>query len=232
MIQNCYLPVIPDVAGKVNIVTDLSTGLPAVGKFGWKDQVPSLFVFSGDAFLNEMGITNPLFPDEICPSGDCSELAFNPRPDLNDGGAGIDAFTDYMTLLGPPPRGPVTGAVQAGEQVFDRIGCGQCHVATLKTGASPVAALDHQVFHPYSDFLLHDIGTGDGIEQGQATGAEMRTAPLWGVRAVTLFLHDGRAATLKEAIMAHEGQALFARDNYLALPAGSREKLLEFLRSL
>jgi len=220
-------------AGRVAVITNVATGLQSVGKFGWKNQVPSLFVFSGDAYLNEMGITNPLFPNENCPNGDCKELKFNPRPDLNDIGDGVEAFNDFMTLLAAPPRAASTPESLAGEAIFGQIGCDACHTSTLHTGPSDVAALDHATFHPYSDFLLHDMGAlGDGISQGAANGREMRTAPLWGLRMITTFLHDGRAATLTDAIAAHDGQARAARERFNALDAASQGKLLSFLKSL
>ena len=220
-------------AGRVNMVFNPATGTTTAGKFGWKSQVPSLFVFSGDAYLNEMGITNPMFPNENCPNGDCKQLKWNPRPDLNDLGDGVAAFNNYMTMLGAPPRGLITTDVTAGEQVFAQIGCAGCHVATLHTGHSDIAALDNVPFHPYSDFLIHDMGAlGDGIAMGQATGSEVRTAPLWGLRMITRFLHDGRATTLDAAILAHDGQGRAARDAFAALDATSKSKLMAFLNSL
>jgi len=220
-------------AGKVNMVTNISAGMPTVGKFGWKDQNPTLFQFAGDAYLNEMGITNPQFPNENCPNGDCSQLAFNPRPDLNDLGDGVTAFANFMKLLAPPPRGTITGDVTAGEQLFAQIGCASCHVASLHTGSNDVAALDNVVYHPYSDFLLHDMGAlGDGIAQGQAGVREMRTAPLWGLRAVTRYLHDARATSITDAILAHDGQGRAARDRFAALDDATKSKLLAFLNSL
>ena len=220
-------------AGRVNVVTNVATGLQSAGKFGWKSQVPSLFVFSGDAYLNEMGITNPLFPNENCPNGDCSQLKWNPRPDMNDLGDGVQAFDNFMTMLAAPSRGVITSDVTAGEQVFDNIGCTSCHMPTMHTGSSDIAALDNKPFHPYSDFLLHDMGSlGDGIAMGNASGREMRTAPLWGLRAITRYLHDGRASTLTDAILGHDGQARAARDRFAALDADSKSKLLAFLNSL
>jgi len=117
--------------------------------------------------------------------------------------------------------------------VFERIGCASCHVRTLVTGPSPVEALRFRAFQPFSDFLLHDMGSlGDGIEQGLARGNEMRTAPLWGLRLVTAFLHDARAATIADAILAHDGQGRAARDRFAALGAEPRARLLKFLGSL
>ena len=181
----------PATAGRTNLVMNLSTGHMSVGKFGWKAQVPSLLQFAADALLNEMGITNPLFRHEVCPQGDCWALDYNPAPALNDDGRDVDALNDFMTLLAAPERGAITTDVMAGEQVFSQLGCASCHTATLRTGTSAIAALDGAEFHPYSDFLLHDMGAlGDGIEQGTATGREMRTQPLWGLRNATRFMHD------------------------------------------
>ncbi len=123
--------------------------------------------------------------------------------------------------------------MQNGEAVFNQIRCSACHVATLVSGDSSVAALQNVSFHPYSDFLLHDMGTlGDGISQGAAGGPDMRTAPLWGLQTTQVFLHDGRATTLDQAILAHDGEARTARDRYQALSQGDKNKLLAFLGSL
>jgi CxxC motif-containing protein (DUF1111 family) len=220
--------------GKVHMVNDLSRpGMKAVGKFGWKAQVNSLFVFSGDAYLNEMGITNPLFPNESCPQGDCAALAHNPFPTMNDLGSGVAAFNDFMTLLAPPPRGPIGGNEIVGEAIFVAIGCSACHTPVLVTGQSPIAALRLKAFQPFSDFLLHDMGSlGDGIVQGDARARDMRTAPLWGLRTQTRLLHDGRATTIEQAIQAHEGQGAAARNRFRALPTDSRARLMAFLNSL
>jgi CxxC motif-containing protein (DUF1111 family) len=224
----------PGVAGRVAMVIDLGTGQRAVGRFGWKASVPTLFQFSGDAALNEMGITSPQFPNEICPQGDCSVLAYNPQPTINDPeGRDIARFTAYVRFLGPPPAPPLTGQVKRGSEVFAAIGCAFCHVPMLITGPSSTAALDRLAYHPYSDFLLHDMGAlGDGIEQGDARGPEMRTQPLWGLSAQTRLLHDGRAVTVPAAIAAHEGQAAGARDRFATLGEEDRAALLAFLAAL
>jgi len=213
------------VAGRVNLVDNARAGMKTVGKFGWKAQVPSLLQFSGDAYLNELGITSADFPNESCPQGNCAELAFNPAPGINDDGSGVAALNDFMSMLAPAPRAQNRDASD-GEAVFERIGCNACHVATLRTGPSPIAALDRKTYHPYSDFLLHDMGSlGDGIVMGNSTGSEMRTAPLWGLRYVTTYLHDGRATTLEQAIQAHDGQARASRDRFGALKGNDRSKL-------
>jgi CxxC motif-containing protein (DUF1111 family) len=219
----------PATAGRLNMVLDVNTGATRVGKFGWKAQVPNLLQFSGDAYLNEMGITTPMFPDENCPQGNCLLLdACDPvpgvdEPDLDD----VEEFLAFMTFLAEPPQVP------SPSRTFTAIGCANCHTTQLTTGPSDVAALDLKTFRPYSDFLLHDMGSlGDGIEQGQATGRDMRTAPLWGLRLLTTFLHDGRATSIEEAILAHDGQARKARDRFAALGKDSKAKLLAFLKTL
>ncbi len=223
----------PDTAGTVSFVVELSTNRVRVGKFGWKAQNPTLFQFAGDAYLNEMGITNPEFSAENCPQGDCALLSCNPAPELNDDGDDVAAFADFMTFLAPPPRGAIDNDVSNGEKMFQKIGCNACHTDTLSTAPSSNAALDRITFHPYSDFLLHDMGKlGDGIQQNGAAGRMMRTAPLWGLRKISTLLHDGRTSDRREAILAHDGQGASARDAFAALPSAQEEKVLAFLRSL
>jgi CxxC motif-containing protein (DUF1111 family) len=233
----------PATAGRVNRMMDLRTGRIVVGKFGWKAASPNLLNFAGDAYKEEMGITTPgwlsdadgrLIDEENPPQGNVSLLALNPVDDPNEENLDdVRAFADFMALLAPPQRGPVTAQVTAGDTVFRRIGCADCHAPTLVTGTNPVAALSLKSFNPYSDFLLHDMGTlGDGIEQGIARGSEMRTAPLWGVRFQRTLLHDSRAKSLDEAILQHRGQGKGAADRFRGLSATDRDALLAFLKSL
>jgi CxxC motif-containing protein (DUF1111 family) len=223
----------PSTRGTPHMVTEIRTGATRVGRFGWKAQVATLHQFSGDAYLNEMGITSPDFPEENAPQGNRDALAFNPVPTMNDDGEGVERFADFMTLLGPPPRGPRTGQTIAGGIVFLKVGCANCHTPTLVTGDSPVPALAHKAFQPFSDFLLHDMGVlGDAIVQGQASGRQMRTAPLWGLSARPVFLHDGRARTPVDAILEHGGQGSSARSRFTRLDARERQALLAFLNSL
>jgi CxxC motif-containing protein (DUF1111 family) len=220
-------------AGRTNLVDNTRAGMQTIGKFGWKSQVPTLVQFAGDAYLNELGVTSADFPNENCPQGNCAELAFNPAPGINDDGSGVSALADFMSMLAPPPRGRQNADTTDGEATFTQLGCAACHVSTLRSGASPIAALDRKTYHPYSDFLLHDMGTlGDDLEMGNAKSREMRTAPLWGLRFITAYLHDGRALTLDQAITAHDGQARAARDRYTTLAAGAKAKLIAFLQSL
>jgi CxxC motif-containing protein (DUF1111 family) len=221
------------VAGRVNMTDNIRAGTKTVGRFGWKAQVPTLFQFAGDALVNEMGITTPDFPSETCPQGNCAELTFNPAPGVNDTGNGPLTMTDFMMMLAAPERGIRTADSIAGEQIFETVGCGQCHAATLTSGSSSIASLDHKSYHPYSDFLLHDMGAlGDGLEMASSTGSEMRTEPLWGLRFINRYLHDGRATTLEQAIAAHDGQARASNDRFAALLPDAKAKLIAFLRSL
>jgi len=223
----------PNTKGTPHMVTDVGTGATRVGRFGWKAQQATLHTFAGDAYLNEMGITSPDFPDENCPQGNCDLLKFNPVPTLNDEGDGVTAFADFMTMLAPPPRGRSTPDVEQGARVFMAIGCADCHTPTLTTGDSPIAALSHKTFQPFSDFLLHNMGRlGDGIVQGDAGGRDMRTAPLWGLTSRPVYLHDGRAKTPAAAILFHDGQGAKARRNFAQLRGSQQQALLAFLRSL
>ncbi len=225
----------PGQAGIVSYVTSPSDGAIHVGRFGWKSQQALLLDFSGDAYLNEMGITNDLFPTENAPNGNqkllakCDKVA-DPEDtrDPQTGRRGIDNFTNFMRFLAPPPRGAQTLQVQVGEGIFHLLGCAVCHHPSF-TAVSSNHAIGGQIVAAYSDFLLHDIGTGDGI--GPFVD-KFRTPPLWGLRASAPYLHDGSAATPDQAIRAHDGQARSARKGFELLPNAARESLLAFLNSL
>jgi CxxC motif-containing protein (DUF1111 family) len=225
----------PATAGRVNIVTDVPSGQQRVGRFGWKCQQATLFAFSGDAYLNEMGITTPMFPVENCPQGNCDLLKNSALPAVpNDAdNSTLVAFATFMTYLGPPPQLARTRQAQRGALIFAAIGCNDCHTPALRTGPNASAALNQVTFFPFSDFLLHDMGSlGDGIVQGSTGATEMRTAPLWGCRIVTSFLHDGRASNLSDAILAHDGQGRPARDRFASLTDFQTAALIAFLNSL
>ncbi len=142
-------------------------------------------------------------------------------------------MADHTTFLAPPPRRFLTPRAQIGQGFFAAIGCVNCHLPVMQTGPNAVAALNEVTFFPYSDFLVHDMGSlNDGIAQPPATGQQMRTAPLWGARIRTSFLHDGRAKTIKQAILAHDGQGLEARNNFALLRKHEQAEVLEFINSL
>jgi CxxC motif-containing protein (DUF1111 family) len=229
----------PGVAGRANLVIDPGTSTARVGRFGWKAQMSTLRAFAAGAYRDEMGITNELFPEENAPNGDASLLPLvelTPDPeDVTDPvtrRSGVDNFTNFMRFLAPPPRGTITASVQQGETVFQQIGCASCHTPVLMTGSNPHAAFDRRAIPLFSDLLLHDVGTGDGIGQGSARPNELRTPALWGLRVRAPFLHDGRAMTIEQAITLHAGEAATVRTNFLALSPAQQQALLDFLSSL
>jgi cysteine-rich repeat protein len=203
-----------------------------VGRFGWKAQVASLQEFAGDAYLNEMGVTSPDFPTELSPQG--GPLVCDDVPDPEDDGSAVKAFTDFMTMLAPLPTGERTMEVRQGRRLFNRIRCKSCHVERLRSAHHPVRAISFRPVRAFSDFLLHDMGPAlaDGIEQGDAKANEFRTAPLWGARASAPYLHDGRAPTLHDAIVAHGGEAQASRDAFMALTETERASIVAFLNTL
>jgi CxxC motif-containing protein (DUF1111 family) len=227
------------VSGRAAIVVDLASGEPRVGRFGWKAQHATLLVFGADAYRNEMGITNDLFQTEVAHGvSDEAMRRCDPIPDPEDIAEpatrrrGIDNFEAFMKFLAPIARGPVDEEVRAGERVFSAIGCATCHVPVLTTAPSPNPLFDRRPVPLFSDLLLHDIGTGDGIAQASAHPAEIRTPALWGLRVRRPLLHDGSAATIAEAIERHRNEAALARRGYGALGEGDRRRLLAFLGSL
>lgn len=217
-----------------------------VARFGWKNQHASLVSFAADAYLNEMGITSPLQPTENTSKGN-SVAAFDTVADPEDDGDDILIFARFMRATKAPSRDTQLAATpdaQAGSRIFDQIGCNICHVRNITT--APVgtvvnggqftipAALGNKIIHPFGDFLLHDIGTGDGIVQngGNSTRNKIRTAPLWGVRTRNRLLHDGESLTFNDAILRHRGEASATTVLYLTLSQTQKNQLSTFLRSL
>jgi CxxC motif-containing protein (DUF1111 family) len=224
------------IRGRVARVKNLATGELGVGKFGWKAQAPSLHQFSGLALAMELGVTSPEFPQEQPPFGDSAWLAdCDPVPDPEDDGTAVLRMADFMRLLAPVAPGEPDADARAGSALFDRVGCAGCHVRTLVSGPSPIAPLSEKTYAPYSDFLLHDMGSlGDGIAEADARPREMRTAPLWGARlaGASRLLHDGRARSFEDAILQHDGQGDAAREAFRALGARERRQLVAFLSAL
>jgi CxxC motif-containing protein (DUF1111 family) len=246
------------ISGRANLVPDPSSpdGAPVLGRFGWKAAVPTVEEQNAGAFAGDIGITSSVRPSQPCTrlQPECLSAPTGGEPELDD--RKLEQVTFYTRTLAVPARRDVAAAdTRAGQQAFDDLGCASCHVDELRTGASTIAALDHQVIRPYTDLLLHDMGpaladgrpdldgTGATPAVGSspdldATGQEWRTPPLWGIGLVetvndhTRFLHDGRARSLEEAILWHGGEAVAARDGFLALDAKTRAKLLAFLESL
>ena len=220
-------------------------GQTRIGRFGWKDQHSSLLSFIGDAYLNEMGVTNRLRPKDVTTVG---KITSDPEdvPD-NLGLADIDHFAQFVRGTKAPPRDAAlaaTPASQAGEQLFENIGCATCHVSRIVTapagtvidgGAFSVPeALGNKIIHPYGDFLLHDIGTGDGIVQNppEDTANKLRTVPLWGLRMHPRHMHDLQSLTLENAIERHGGEAEHVRNRFRELSPTEKQALITFLNSL
>jgi len=213
------------------------------GRFGWKNQNSSLLSFAGDAYVNEMGITNRLFTTENTSNGN-SVASFDTVADPEDTSNDIDAFTLFMRSMKAPPRGPITSSVTNGQTQFNNVGCNVCHVGTIATvtagtvingGAFTVpAALGDKTIHPFGDFLLHDVGTGDGIVQngGQGTRNQVRTAPLWGIRVRDRLMHDGATLTVVDAIARHKNQGQTAATAFTKLSAANQNDLVNFVLSL
>jgi CxxC motif-containing protein (DUF1111 family) len=218
--------------GRPNRVFNPDTRATELGRFGWKAQVATLHQFSGDAYLNEMGITNPSFPFENKPQGNAIPPGCDTVADPEDNGSGVTAFENFMKFLAPAPRRTITAQVQRGEQVFSQIGCASCHVPTMITDNNSVKALSRQPVNLFSDLLLHNIGTGDGIVQGKATGDDFRTAPLWGLSRRDRFMHDGKSNTIQDAILRHSAEAQNALNGFVGLPPSDHDALLAFLGSL
>jgi CxxC motif-containing protein (DUF1111 family) len=227
------------VSGRVARIVDLATRQGRIGRFGWKAQHATLLTFGADAYRNEMGITNDLFPQELALSVPGERMKFcDPIPDPEDirdpatGRRGIDNFESFMRLLAPPGRAASTDAVRRGEEIFGAIGCATCHVPALVTGPSTNPVFDRRPVPLFSDLLLHEVGTGDGIMQGAAMENEIRTPALWGLRFRRPLLHDGSASTIEEAITRHRQEAESARMGFERLTDADRAALIAFLKSL
>jgi CxxC motif-containing protein (DUF1111 family) len=240
----------------INVPISEVPGATRVARFGWKNQHASLISFSADAYINEMGITSPLQPNEDNSNGNsvANYNTINGVPAIQDPatptapfGGDIQAFTNFLRSTKVPSRDLVQAATsdaQAGAQIFNAIGCNVCHVTSITTAAAGTvvnggnytipAALGNKIIHPYSDFMLHDVGTGDGIVQngGQSTMNMLRTPPLWGLRTRTRMMHDGESLTRNDAILRHTNQAESVVDNYIDLSLNQQNQLVAFLNSL
>jgi CxxC motif-containing protein (DUF1111 family) len=236
-----------------------------VGRFGWKDQHASLLSFSGDAYLNEMGITTRLFPEEVTTL--CNTASEPNDTPESDGLDDLDHFARFIRASkAPAPDAQLAATPDAmhGSELFDKVGCSTCHVRTLTTAPAGTAinggkftipdALGGKTFHPFSDFLLHNVGTGDGIvvpfvehygrrmrevqfkrfseEDFHGARFKIRTAPLWGVRMRSRLMHDGATVTLRDAVMRHSGEAKDAQHKFKKLSHADQEAILKFVSSL
>lgn len=233
------------VSGHANEVWDSIDGRMAVGRFGWKANQPSLRQQSAAAANGDIGITTRLFPRENVADGQVAAAAA-PSGSQGDAPEMKDEFfakliIDLQTLAVPAARNLEDPTARTGAQLFTQVGCSACHTPTMTTGDYPdVPELAHQTIHPYSDLLLHDMGKAlaDGREDFGASEDEWRTPPLWGIGLTqvvnrhTRFLHDGRARSLEEAVLWHDGEAHAAREHFMQLSRTQRAALLTFLGDL
>jgi CxxC motif-containing protein (DUF1111 family) len=230
------------ISGRLNVVWDAVHGTRAPGRFGWKAEQPSVRQQVAAAFLGDIGITSSVFPAENCSARE-PPCEVQPNGGAPEATAGVldDIVLYARTLAVPARRNGKAPRTRRGEVLFTEARCSACHVPSFTTAAVPdVPELGGQLIHPYTDLLLHDLGRGlaDDRPAFEADGSEWRTAPLWGLGLVstvnghTLYLHDGRARTLAEAILWHDGEAAGARAAFIAMKSADRDALVQFVASL
>jgi len=217
------------ISGRVSMVQTIERPAKKIGRFGFKATHATLREQGAAALFNDMGISNRVL------RGKDKRLEIS-EPDLK-------AMLFYMQASGvPKARNQNDSNVKAGKEIFKRIGCDDCHVMTLKTASrTKIPELANQTFHPFTDLLLHNMGSGlsDKRAEFSALGSEWRTTPLWGIGLTDdltekepAFLHDGRARTIEEAILWHDGEAKHSKQNFRGLPKAERDQLIAFLRSI
>jgi CxxC motif-containing protein (DUF1111 family) len=225
------------ISGRARVVTDPQTGQRRLGRFGWKADQPRLSHQIAAALNQDMGVTT-----SIAPTLDSASAPAQPgsAPELSDGD--LDNLTRYIATLGVPARRNLNDPeALRGEELFTRMNCVKCHTPSMTTSAyHPMTELRGQVIQPYTDLLLHDMGPGlaDTLGEGEASGSEWRTPPLWGIGSTAevsgseAYLHDGRARNLTEAILWHGGEAENSKEAFRQLPASDRAAVVKFLQSL
>lgn len=232
------------ISGRVNTVYSLVQQKYVLGRFGWKAGQPSLLEQNAAAFHGDIGITSYLHPEEECPLVQIDCAAKRTQEDISE--VLLGQVTLYTQLLAVPVRRDVNSPnVIRGKEIFNQMNCQGCHTASYVTGKnSPFDVLNNQTIYPYSDFLLHDMGDsladdiGNYKNEEDAGTREWRTPPLWGiglfkvVNGHTRYMHDGRARSVSEAILWHDGEGAGAKAKFLKLSINDRNDLLTFLNSL
>lgn len=243
----------PDLVGRTNTSVDPLTLRTKIGRFGWKDQNPDLLLFTAEALNTEMGVTTYI-QNSMRSSTGISEfpkciMHYLPR-EPNDTGRKLILLSDFQALLAPPAARVLSQEQKQGKDLFEKLRCAVCHTPELSTQAvvkipdpdSPlprlnyieIKALEDRPVKLYSDLLLHNMGEklADGIVQNTARGGEWRTTPLWGIKYKKFYLHNGRAKTIEDAILAHGGQAEAVTHEFTRLPEKDKKALLDFVSSL
>jgi CxxC motif-containing protein (DUF1111 family) len=216
------------ISGRVNYTPD-----GRVGRFGRKATDATLREFNDGAFLQEMGVTTPAHPEDLNIGGQPIPEGVDeaPDPELSDGDAAL--ANAFVRFLAPNPRRPMSPSANVGKGLFVTIGCASCHVPTLRTGPSDVAALSNKDIEAHSDFLLHDMGPDlADICRLDANPGEFRTEPLTGLRLNPKFLHDGRATSVTQAITLHDGEARASRVRFSKLTPYQRSAIMDYLATL
>lgn len=225
------------ISGRMSLVSDPETGQTRLGRYGWKATSARLSHQIGNALVNDMGVTNAIFPNPDCGSAQSGCGAAGNEVSR----AEIDQWVKYIALLGIQARRNLDAQATTGQSLFTSAGCAKCHTPQQNTGSThPYAELRNQAIWPYSDMLLHDMGAGlaSAMGDGSATNSEWRTAPLWNisyrkdVSGGGAYLHDGRARNLSEAILWHGGEAESAKEAFRTMSSTNRDALLKFLQSL
>ena len=244
------------ISGKAQRVVDPVTGQLRLGRFGWKASTSSLKHQIAAALNTDLGVMTSVLPNPDCGSVQAiNNVCGSTGAELSD--SHLEDLVKYIALLGVRAQRNVNNAeVQIGQAKFIEIGCESCHTQTLQTSSfHPFGELRNQTIHPYSDMLLHDMGPGlaDNLGEADASGAEWRTTPLWGIGLSACvsggvdhspgqgsqfctpkhsYLHDGRARSIEEAILWHGGEGLNSKNNYESLSAADKQAVLRFLESL
>ena len=229
------------VSGRLNKVWDAMHNQPAIGRFGWKAGQPDLLNQNAAAAVGDIGLTTGVHPRENCTEAQaaCAAAITGGLPDLTD--EFLEKLTLYTASLAVPVQRDADDAnVIAGAKLFRDFGCSACHLPALQSGDHRLPEIANQIFHPYTDLLLHDMGEGlgDGRPEFEASGSEWRTPPLWGLGLIAvvngheMLLHDGRARGFAEAVLWHGGEAQKSNDNFRTAPKHQREALIAFLKSL
>ena len=216
------------ISGRVNRSVD-----GRIGRFGRKAFLPTLREFNAGAFVAEMGITNPIVPTEESIGGKPIPQGVDPTPEPEITQRQTDDANAFVQFLAGPSELSLSGAAAQGRDLFGRVGCAACHLPTLKTGDSPVAALRNKTFAAYTDLLLHDMGPElADICLGLARPSDFRTEPLIGLRFLTSFMHDGRANSLQQAIALHGGEAAASTERFNRLKPAQQAALIAYLKTL
>ena len=227
------------ISGKANYDWDPTVSQLKIGRFGWKAGAPTVLVQCAGAYVDDMGVTNYVFPNEVGASQSNGQDGLADDPEIAD-----DILNQVVlyckTLAVPAPRNVTNETVRKGALIFEQIECAKCHTPKQQTGSNSISAIANQTIFPYTDLLLHDMGAdlADNRPDFLATGTEWKTRPLWGigltqvVNGHTDFLHDGRARNITEAILWHGGEAQVSKEKFKQLSTQKRTELLAFLNSL